>query len=349
MNANILIHFLILIGFTLPTKAEWYGTPPHNEIEYKKSYLLSANHNQQEIYTSVLNALEDKLSTLQLELPRIVDSKFQLLRTAECFAYADYYLDDRHQTLFKNQMAYRMRYRFKNLTHYRLHKWLPFLSFSYPLRFEIQVKTDYDFSGNFVQVKETRFEFRNDSYPFSVKKDAPPSPWPLDAYLKIATSGQFNGHKISPFAAIEQKNIPFAELNIVSHYVTNRCRAHINIKNPWGRLPNPDQVIIVSFDFINVPHTGKTLFELELELDRSFGEGVQENIDEILKGSFWHNQLKASLVNFSNKALQSAHQDFSLIVTLAYEILEQKMLGTAEQTPIPKHQRMKILNTNEKN
>ncbi len=325
MKFSLTAFTLIFIVPNLALAQSWHGTPVRIEYELKKSYLVPNGFEQEKIFKGVVNQAARLITQKRLRLPSITHQNYRIEQKEQCSIYHDYYLDDEADNLAKDQIAYRLRYRYKNQWHYKMHRLFPFLPMFYPIRFEIQSKTDYKFSGNAVTVNETRFEFRNDSAPFNIKKDAPPPPWQLKRYLPVAQRGLYGGLIISPYLALQNKKNQLGPLKVKMDYITKRCRAHVTMKNPWGKLPNPDQMIIISVDQI-LTDTRHQLLAVELELDRSFISGVNEKITQIQDPSLQPQQLKNHLIKFSQDALNVAFADYQEIAKGIFAYLDKNFM-----------------------
>jgi hypothetical protein len=221
----------------------------------------------------------------------------------------------------------------------------PFFRPFFPNRCEIQFKSDYRWEATekTSEVDETRFEFRNASHPFSLKKSAPPAPWPEAEYLGYARSGKYKEFRTKPMQALIQtftrKGRPTnnIELDPVLVVETERSRLHLDFKNPWGSGPNPDQVFIVTIDRSTFAGYGAkssdelpTFLELEVQIDRNITHDL-ELASKLTPESIPDHGVVASLVSdFSQKVYRDLHSDLRL---LRNEI--SKVLEGALGTPLP--------------
>lgn len=252
------------------------GTNVHNEQEYRQAYKMTGKMNGK-VIKDVQLFLKRLINHPKMKFNKIMKEDYFLEGNFNSFLFKDYYFDTKDSKILKNNMVYRLRYRWKNASDYYKYKWLPLKTYE-PSRCEIQFKYDYNLE-ELSEVQESRFEFRNDSFPFNKNKDAPPAPWKYDEYKKYVTSGKYKNYHIIPSLMLRKK-IKGLKLNELENVITTetiRVRNHINIKTVFGDPPNPEQAMIITFDFV-YPSKGDPFIELEMELDRSIGRNMNNII-----------------------------------------------------------------------
>ena len=298
MLRYIIVYFLIILNIYSNT-----GTKEHFEQEFRKAYTLPHNFNSQSI-REVEEIILKVLSSREFSTEKLFGEEYFLGKKFHAFLFKDYYYDTDDYKLMNQNSVYRLRYRWKNASDYFKYKFLPLRSY-YPLRCEIQYKYDYNFSKDLSTMKEVRFEFRNESFPFSKNKNAPPPPWDYSEYRKYLKTGQYQEYSILPSnELVKRHNINLNNLNEKLIIETIRIRNHINIRNIFGDEPNPEQIGIVTFDLV-YPNIGKPFLEVELELDRSIGA----NLNEILESSRREIEIK----EFVRKIKESLIFDIKII------------------------------------
>ena len=266
---------IFTILFSMITHA-MEGTETHREQEYRRAYSMSSNLGSKGI-KDIQDYIQRLINGKYTRFDKLLKEQYYLEGNFHSFLFKDYYFDTEDYKILKNNNVYRLRYRWKNAADYFKYKYLPLQSY-YPSRCEIQFKYDYSLTG-MSEVKESRFEFRNDSFPFNKNKDAPLPPWEYEEYVNYIKSGVYKSYEIKPSSILKTKN-PKVNLSNLKNVVTTetiRVRNHINIKNIFGDLPNPEQAIILTVDFV-YPDKGESFIELELELDRSIGKNMNNII-----------------------------------------------------------------------
>ena len=265
------------------------GTDTHFEQEYRDAFLLPKKFNSSTI-RKIQKNIKQLIEKQKFALPSTLKEEYYLEKDFHSYMFKDYYFDTPNLELLNSNAAYRLRYRWKNASDYFKYKYLPIRSY-YPSRCEIQFKYDYNFS-EIATMKEVRFEFRNDSSPFRENQDAPPPPWEFAVYEKYLLSGKYLNYNILPYKVLKEK-LPKVNTNKLAKQVeieTIRIRNHINIKNIFGEMPNPDQIIIITFDIVN--HDNINFLEVEFELDRSVGKNINKIIADSKRAEHIKNFLK---------------------------------------------------------
>ncbi len=243
------------------------GTPPRLEREFKYSVQSGDFDLKKAVRDSDL-----------WQAPGIVGSSYYLDEEVEEFVYLDIYFDTEDKLNYKNAVSYRLRQRFKDME-------------SEPYRMEFQAKVDRQELGDgFSTVYESRFEFRDESEPFSSLNPAPRAPWDLDEFISYFQAGKYKQYYTWPAKSVVDYLIP--EYTDETHLVfepelrilTKRQRQHLNMVTPWGSGPNPDQAFIISFDTSYV-YDGDDLVGEFMEVEVEFERNVSEKLDnDILAG-----------------------------------------------------------------
>lgn len=244
------------------------GTPPREENEFKLPLSGSAQLLKQDSYliAKMKTALERALTNDLLWLaPRKKESQYYLMNVGMgTFCFLDIYLDTEDGLNFRNGISYRVRYRWHSqgaLRRYMLGSDAPA---DFPHRCEYQLKIyERDWQNSFNNCLETRFEYRNESFPFKTDNSAPPAPWPFADYIRPAITGRYKQHQI--ITTHTYANFLHDRLKISSDIVlkpslvivTSRRRMHLGMKNEFGLIAaqkgmgssvNADQVILTTLD-----------------------------------------------------------------------------------------------------
>ena len=253
------------------------------EVEIKFAYFDDGRVSHRALAGKVQLALEGLLRDGGLKFPALVgESPYRVDSGFTDFVFVDLYFDDEDHNLFYKDLAYRLRYRFRDTVDYYMYKNGFGLSYFYPNRCEVQLKGPYErlvYSG-LMKVLESRFEFTQGAEPF-VEEMAPPAPWPRGEYISISSKGRFSHYHMQPHARLEEELGFTPKLSMEFETETIRYRNHLSLKNPFGTGPNPDHVFIVTIDHARVV-TGKgekdpkSLVEIEIELDRNISRGIQQ-------------------------------------------------------------------------
>ena len=329
------IAFLFIIFFSFNAfSLEVAGTKAREEVEYKFAFEFGPNSPS---LKSIGKLLQEKLKHFilkELHFPKLVKGPYYLNPQFDSFVFKDIYFDTYNNDLAKRNSAYRLRYRWTGLDKYHRYKILPWFSALHPDRCEIQFKWDYQFNKKerIVTVKESRFEFRNESMPFLLKQNAPPSPWKEKDFIEIGKKGVFEKWIMQPSQDLKKHLALGPEVFPFVTVETIRYRSHLNIKNPWGSGPNPDQAFIITIDSTySVDKEFPPFIEIEIERERNTSDQLNEWAKRKLTG-------KAdidSIINFSQKAklaLKKDHQLLGTFLSLAIENdLKLKILPSASK------------------
>lgn len=267
------------------------GTQPRLEKEVK---IAIQNRLDEKVMSKLINqTVKDALQDPNIQFTKLTQKRYEISKKSKPFAFRDHYFDDKNLTLSKNGITYRLRYRWSKWNNFKQHLAFPFLEKFYPTRCEIQLKTDYTLNPDgTMTAQETRFEFRNESHPFSQNKNAPPPPWPVKEYEQYAKYGKFQNYVIYPYHELKKRlgdqSLGDLEQSIV--ILTKRTRSHLRIRNKWGWGPNPDQAFIVTLDYVRPLALGvsdnvasrdwknQSFYELEIEIDRSIFTNILTEI-----------------------------------------------------------------------
>jgi len=293
-------------------KAEPAGTDIRLEREYKLG-LNAKNKNIfsqpdviiKSLYEEINKALNDKA---QWEISSRLNNFYYCTYSPKDYLFRDIYLDTKDNINKQHSISYRLRHRWKSYKTYKDHEQNQFDDRFFPIRCEIQVKTDRQEQGNgYSKVYETRFEFRNQSLPFSDINPAPPAPWDFEQYLHYAMTGRFQDYIIKPTqeyvkflkGIYPKKKRLWLKPKLVT--LTRRFRLHLNVNTPWGSGPNPENVFIVSLDLTQVygpeyidfllkskyggqkklPKLKGHLKELEIEFERNVSTVLDKQIEHL--------------------------------------------------------------------
>lgn len=336
------------------------GTSPYEEYESRVAVSSDDPEKVNFLLRKMSQWLGQVIQDSRLQFPALFGKRYRIEQEPHPYIFEDIYFDTAKWDLFQREISYRLRYRWYTFSDFFLYPFFPFIRNFFPIRCEVQMKTDYrfDLKNQALKVKETRFEFRNESFPFSEKRDAPPTPWPKEQYIGFAKKGQYKAYIMATMHELRSAlkgsghNVTIPELFPVIRVVTTRNRTHLNAPNPWGRPPNPKQVFIISFDrarFFPVrdgkPAAGlgdvaarHELVELEIEIDRS----VLANIYELIGGKkIYHPKIETvrpDIARFTSRALEALRND-AAVITEQFRILADKHGLKAGNVPHSKYVR----------
>lgn len=244
------------------------GTPGREENEFKLLASGSAEilKNNSYILGKMRVALEKAFNNdLLWKAPLFTGSEYSVMEVGMgTFCFLDIYLDSEDGLNYRENISYRVRYRWhsrSSLFRYLLGSRNPA---DFPHRCEYQLKVyEVDWQEGFNNCQETRFEFRNESFPFKTSKSAPSAPWPFEEFIKPAITGKYAAYNvITTFAyakALKEKLGLSGELLLKPSLivVTTRRRIHLGLKNEFGMKAadmglgsavNSDQAILITLD-----------------------------------------------------------------------------------------------------
>lgn len=296
------------------------GTDSRVEVEFKLAYELSDGDSLDEISEAVRKALLKLIGKKALNFEKLMGRDYRLDDSFQAFLFRDIYIDTPDHQILGSGSAYRLRHRWSRYERYLHHRLLPFMKAYFPTRCEIQFKTGYqpDYERQVVTPRETRFEFRNESAPFDLHKDAPETPWPVEEYLGYARTGRYKTYEMKPMAdlltAIGAPRDSVPELKPMIEVLTIRDRIHLNLKHPWGSGPNPEQVFIITLDKSTLGNTyghvvpKVNLLEMEVEIERNSSTEIHKMMqlgDDDARFPY----VKQAAVRYSGEAWQALVDD----------------------------------------
>jgi hypothetical protein len=306
--------------------AKAVGTPIRLEREYKlglsapEAKFTQAITLAEGLKDTLDKALEDKTAwRISSELENFYYCTF----SPKDFLFRDIYFDTKDDLNQKHAISFRLRHRWKSYKDYRDYESRQFDRRFFPIRCEIQVKTDRrELGDGYSNVNETRFEFRDASLPFSDINPAPPAPWDFEEYLHYAVTGRFMNYIISPakeyagFLLSKEPDLKRIWLKPKLVVLTRRFRIHLNVNTPWGSGPNPDNAFIVSMDFSEIlgpeymdyllqakyrtqklrPPSRGNLREMEIEFERNVSTVLDKEIEDLEKSNNSEDMLRLERV-----------------------------------------------------
>lgn len=326
---QIIFFLCLLLNFDLAAK-QLAGTDAREEAEYKIP--INSKVQVEELTQKIKEGLFSLQQSKEFKIPSKFNENYYLTGKETPFVFLDIYFDTDNFLLQKNKTVYRLRYRWKELSHFQ-----NFLHSkdkkNYPIRAEIQSKDHLQIDDDFFSVGyETRFEFRDESFPFSKKNPAPQAPWPLKEYIEITQNGVFQQYELAPYKRIKKilDNEKIAPKIVIK---TERRRFHYNIYNDWGLAPNPYQAFIITLDhykfkkYEGVISTFQDDFEngyseLEIEFERNISTNVKKEDREL----FLQDQklIKERLVDILKKSHALSNESSGGKFFKAYRELSQK-------------------------
>lgn len=314
------------------------GTPDRLELEYKLAFELSGDVSIKKLTNIIQKSLKKAISKNSLKFGAFVGSSYYIDDAFQPFAFKDTYIDTDNFDILKSKSSFRLRYRWNRFEYYLRSRALPFLKTFQPTRCEIQYKEGYSSipNTNILKVQESRFEFRNESYPFNIKQDAPGAPWPYDDYIKYATQGFYKDYVVLPtYNAVKNLNdnyqIKNVEFKAAIQAVTQRNRLHLNVSHPWGWGPNPDQSFIITIDKTffqsardGLPNNNVKLLEIEIEPERNTTTQLRRDLK--IKGNLYGLPEDSSelIRQTTQKAIDLIEEDLNIIV----ESIENRIIAS---------------------
>lgn len=312
--------------------SEYAGTEARLESEYKIT-IKDTKKNLVKVLEKSLFSLVEK-NTLKSD--SLTKTQYFLSGKNDPYVFVDIYFDTKDLDLYRQNSIYRLRYRWKSLLQFQGFRSQPEVK-DFPIRCEVQAKTKIQAkTENLFEAKESRFEFRDESAPFSKENPAPKSPWPLKDFLNYAKTGQYKKYHMLPFKEIGLKK------GISPRYVvkTNRTRFHLNLPSKWGNGPNPMQAFIVTLDHFQYKKFDTVLrtfisefkgdfFEIEIELERNIStnleiekEGDAQKLYSTLKGDqkVIRDQILSELKLLDIKVAEKSQSKITRVLKADHEI-----------------------------
>lgn len=246
------------------------GTPPHAEDEYKFSvtgdeYILNKNSY---LISKIQSKLKMAVQNDSLwEVPRILGGSYSMGKTGKgTFCFVDIYLDTDNYLNRKLNVSHRVRYRWHSEPAFWRYMFGNPMPENFPHRCEFQTKIytkKASVPSEISQAVESRFEFRNESFPFKTDRSAPQPPWPFQEYVPMAINGHYKDYTVYPtfeyakFLNEQNKNMDEVILRPSVIVVTVRRRSHIDITTNFGKVSsklgmgaasNANQAILLTLD-----------------------------------------------------------------------------------------------------
>ena len=302
------------------------GSPPRKEREYKYS-IHSSNSSDidlEHLASLIQRKVESSLLTKKWHAPLHLKVPYRVDPVYGTFLFRDLYFDNSSKINHKRNVSYRLRQRFRSDNSYKRHIKNPRAARDWPSRMEFQVKFDRrEMPEGFSHVMESRFEFRPQSPPFSLQKMPPNRPWSLDQFIDLFQAGSYHHQITHPAASVEKlygashEQLGFEPSLIL---LTRRVRLHLNLKNPWGSGPNPEQVFIISLDHSSIFEPKKyfdsiitpsksplaslgSFYEMEIEFERNTATKLDLQIEQETKRNSKLHSIRQSFLN-DQKALK---------------------------------------------
>lgn len=296
------------------------GTPPRVEIEAKLAFSISKEFDDLE-FTRGLHSLIKKNLNL-FRFGNIGRCDLKLDKIPKTFAFLDYYYDTKDRKILKKQSSYRLRFRWSDYLSYVRKSIYPFTRRFPFTRVELQAKTNYRFldNGN-LEVKETRFEFREEASPFSDGVDLPPKSWQELDYEKLIFSEVYGAYRHYPGHLVRQ-NIIDGEDQLQRSLVllTKRHRMHLRCKNPFGWGQNPEQIMIVSIDKTYCKEgcfqNNRMVLEVEIERERNISTILDRVAGYQSTEKFSNSIIAEEAITYAKKVKSVFDRDHLLLVNL---------------------------------
>ena len=181
------------------------GTPPRLEREFKYSFKDRNKELKTVEMAQKINAvLKKTLAQPHLwKAPQFTGHTYHGDGDVLDFTYFDVYFDTEDDLNYKNGISYRLRERFKSKEAFEKHIRDQNKKKHLPYRIEFQAKVGREELGEgFSSVYESRFEFREESEPFSKKNPPPPAPWNLKTFVRYFQAGKYKWYYTWPAKAV---------------------------------------------------------------------------------------------------------------------------------------------------
>ncbi|MBI3038253.1 hypothetical protein HYY75_04250 [bacterium] len=244
------------------------GTLPRREMETKlvvegAPELLK---NNSFLLETMKKSIEGALTNeIQWFAPKYFNSTYTISPIGlGTFCFLDIYLDSPDFINERLNISHRVRYRWHSRGAFLKYMLGSDAPQNFPHRCEYQVKTDRDEKvEGFYCSNETRFEFRNESFPFKRDNSAPLPPWSFEEFILPAIHGRFRGYfstsafEYARFLSRVEPNRSEIELSPSLLLVMTRRRIHLNLPTALGETgsalglgspTNINQAMIVTLD-----------------------------------------------------------------------------------------------------
>ncbi len=284
-------------------KATPDGSPPRLEREYTFDFNDPNldNADPEELAKEMLKAIKKSLNEDIWAAPKIAGNDYFVDGEVKEYFYRDVYFDTPNNISYDSNTLYRLRNRFKSKDIYEDYLKDKSKEENWPYRIEFQSKTDVrEEDEGFSSVKEARFEFREESAPFSKENPPPARPWDLNEFIGYLQSGVFKNYYTWPAVALVDFLIPdYTDADRLEYeprvfVLTQRFRGHLNIETPWGSGPNPTQAYILTLDrseiypptyldYLNEKRKKPKRLGVMMEVETEFERNVSSKLDDEMK------------------------------------------------------------------
>lgn len=246
LTISILI-ILLIFYFYLPV----IGEDPRPETEYKISIEEAIND---ELANKIYSNLEKNLTDFNWENNKYLSWSYYMWSDLNKIFFEDIYLDTKLWILEKNNLSYRIRYRWNTLEDILNYKTSDIL----PQRFEFQTKI---YEDNFLKENnekialKNRYEIKND-YRLNFLKKIILNRNNLNMFMFIINN-KISWNKFTPYvslySSIKNKWIKLDSKLIKKTYsIQERKRFHINKKTIFWYWDNPDNTFLISIDNVSI-------------------------------------------------------------------------------------------------
>ena len=322
------------------------GTIARTETEFKFAVYIPKDHRVGTLVSNINRSLNLLTQTDKMKFARFMKKPYSIQADFKDFVFDDRYLDTQNLELAKSGISYRVRRRFHSTLDLLKNSFLGSTIYTRPVRQEIQLKKDYQkIQNNLTSVQESRFEFRLESPPF-LDGEPLPNPLQVDSLLKFARQGYFRHFYLQPSIDLQKTlSLPkgkMPNLTKSTRIMTLRKRNHLSLPHPWGSGPNPEQIFIISVDWIHLANSKKYDFlEVEIEFERNTSDTLFQlaQTENMLSGL--ESELLDASLQKAHKALNALRYDHRMLATLIRKIL----VNTINQPilpPMSKYQRIAL-------
>ena len=321
------------------------GSPPRVEREYTFDFVDSdlGDMKAGDLADEILVALKDSIDKDIWQVPKIVGENFYADEKAKEFFYRDIYFDTPDNLNYKHNTLYRLRNRFKNSNLYKAFLKDRTDEKYWPYRIEFQAKTDFrEEDDGFSAVKEARFEFREESAPFSKDNPPPERPWDLKEFIGYLQSGKFKNYYTWPAKSLVEYLMPAFTDEDRLYYeprlflLTERRRSHFNIMTKWGSGPNPEQSYIITLDISKIypasyldyldgkakkPKLAGEMIEIETEFERNVSRELDKAMLKALEAG------NSNELAYLNSAREAFFHDQKVIMNTIIKYFAEKNIS----------------------
>ena len=310
----VLMVMVVVLGFEGEIFSQVIGTPARTEVEAKFA-LESLSRDASKKFTKDLFYITKKMIP-HLSFGQKAYCTLRQDRRPTSFAFVDDYLDTSDGFFWHNNASYRLRRRWNPYHHYVRHELFPLSSLFPPIRVEIQAKTGYKPAGwHQLSVTETRLEFRKESSPFNEGFPLPSLRDPVEKFLSMARSGEYEKTTIYPYFMLQQSldwDPKTKPVDVVVSLLSKRHRYHLRCKHPLGTGPNPDEIFIITVDQITCLKgccLRKEMMEVEIERERNTSTTLEAFEDYESSPHLIQNPIAEKAFDYTQKLRQAYKQD----------------------------------------